>query len=203
VAEDPRNSKPLRFDGRVVVVTGAGRRLGREFVRLLARRGATVVGNDICRSEDDQYGARDAEDDDAAQRVVEEIESAGGSAIAITADASDPASGERIMTPAVRTFGGSDILINNAGIVPYAPLEELSSAQFLRTIAVDAGGAFHLSREAWRHFHVAGYGRVVRSVLAPVLSMAMTITPPTRQPRARSSALPVSPPARAGPTEFL
>ena len=162
MAEDPRNSKPLRFDGRVVVVTGAGRRLGREFVRLLARRGATVVGNDICRSEDDQYGARDAEDDDAAQRVVEEIESAGGSAIAITADVSDPASGERIMTPAVTTFGGSDILINNAGIVPYAPLEELSSAQFLRTIAVDAGGAFHLSREAWRHFHVAGYGRVVK-----------------------------------------
>jgi NAD(P)-dependent dehydrogenase (short-subunit alcohol dehydrogenase family) len=161
VAENLHNIKLLRFDGRVAVVTGVGRGLGREFARLLAQRGAAVVVNDAGRSEDDQYGARDAEDDDPAQCVIEEIESAGGSAIAITADASDPASGEGIMTTAVRTFGGSDILINNAGILPYAPLEELSSAQFLRTIAVDAGGAFHLSREAWRHFRVAGYGRVV------------------------------------------
>ena len=161
MAEDRQNSKLLRFDGRVAGVTESGRGLGREFARLLARRGAAVVVNDLGRSEDDQYGARDAEDDDAAQRVVEEIESIGGSAIAITADGSDPASGERITTTAVRTFGGSDILINNAGILPYAPLEELSSAQFLRTVAADAGGAFHLSREAWRHFRVAGYGRVV------------------------------------------
>ena len=65
------------------------------------------------------------------------------------------------MTTAVRTFGGSDILVNNAGILPYALAQGLSSVQSLRTIAVDASGAFHLSREAWRHFRVAGYGRGV------------------------------------------
>ena len=156
MAEDLRNIKPLRFDGRVTVATGAGRGLGREFARLLARRDAAVVANDIGRSKDDRYGAADAE----AQRVVEEIESAGGSAIASMADVSDPASSEEIAATAVKSFGGIDIVINNAGILRYAPLEELSSAEFRRTPAVHAGGAFHLSREAWRYFRAAGYGRV-------------------------------------------
>ena len=158
---DDSQGAPLRFDGRVAVVTGAGRGLGREFALLLARRGAAVVVNDIGRSRDDErYLTRGANIAEVAQSVVEEISSAGGSAVASTADVSDPTAGEEIVQTAIAAFGGIDIVINNAGILPYAPLEELTSEQFLTTLAVHAGGALHLSRAAWPHFRTRGYGRV-------------------------------------------
>jgi NAD(P)-dependent dehydrogenase (short-subunit alcohol dehydrogenase family) len=162
VPGQPSGSRPLRFDGRVAVVTGAGRGLGREFALLLAQRGAAVVVNDIGRSKDDErYGNADDAAASAAQQVVDEIEAAGGSAVANTADVSDPAAGESIVTSAVERFGGIDIAINNAGILPYAPLEELTSDQFLSTLAVHVGGAFHVSKAAWPHFRERGYGRVL------------------------------------------
>jgi NAD(P)-dependent dehydrogenase (short-subunit alcohol dehydrogenase family) len=161
VPTEPGDRRPLRFDGRVAVITGAGRGLGREFALLLARRGAAVVVNDIGRSRDaDRYGASAEAGTDVAQQVAEEIEASGGSAVASTADVSDPAA-ESIVTTAVETFGGIDIVINNAGILPYASLEELTPEQFMATLAVHVGGAFHVSRAAWPHFRRHRYGRIV------------------------------------------
>jgi NAD(P)-dependent dehydrogenase (short-subunit alcohol dehydrogenase family) len=161
VPTEPRDSR-LRFDGRVAVITGAGRGLGREFALLLARRGSAVVVNDIGRSRDhERYGASADTSTDVAQQVVDEIKASGGSAAANTADVSDPAAAESIVTTAVDAFGRIDIVINNAGILPYASLEELTPEQFMATLAVHVGGAFHVSRAAWPHFRRNGYGRIV------------------------------------------
>jgi NAD(P)-dependent dehydrogenase (short-subunit alcohol dehydrogenase family) len=81
--------------------------------------------------------------------------------VASTADVSDPAAAESIVTTAVDAFGGIDIVINNAGILPYASVEELTPEQFIATLAVHVGGAFHVSRAAWPHFRRQGYGRIV------------------------------------------
>jgi NAD(P)-dependent dehydrogenase (short-subunit alcohol dehydrogenase family) len=152
----------LRFDGRVAVITGAGRGLGREFALLLARRGSAVVVNDIGYSRDhERYGASADTSTDVARQVVDEIKASGGSAAASTADVSDPAAAESIVTTAVDAFGRIDIVINNAGILPYASLEELTPEQFMATLAVHVGGAFHVSRAAWPHFRRNGYGRIV------------------------------------------
>ena len=115
---EQRDSR-LRFDGRVAVITGAGRGLGREFALLLARRGSAVVVNDIgCSSDHERYGASADTSTDVAQQVVDEIKASGGSAAASTADVSDPAAAESIVTTAVDAFGRIDIVINNAGILP-------------------------------------------------------------------------------------
>jgi NAD(P)-dependent dehydrogenase (short-subunit alcohol dehydrogenase family) len=162
VPTEPDDRQLLRFDGRVAVVTGAGRGLGREFALLLARRGSAVVVNDIGRSMDqERYDAPADTITHVAQQVVDEIKASGGSAVASTADVSDPAAAESIVTTAVDAFGGVDIVINNAGILPHAPLEELTPEQFMATLAVHVGGAFHVSRAAWPHFRRHGYGRIV------------------------------------------
>ncbi len=159
---EPDDRQLLRFDGRVAVVTGAGRGLGREFALLLARRGSAVVVNDIGRSMDqERYDASADTITQVAQQVVDEIKASGGSAVASTADVSDPAAAESIVTTAVDAFGGVDIVINNAGILPHASLEELTPEQFMATLAVHVGGAFHVSRAAWPHFRRHGYGRIV------------------------------------------
>jgi NAD(P)-dependent dehydrogenase (short-subunit alcohol dehydrogenase family) len=162
VPTEPDDRQLLRFDGRVAVVTGAGRGLGREFALLLARRGSAVVVNDIGRSMDqERYDASADTITQVAQQVVDEIKASGGSAVASTADVSDPAAAESIVTTAVDAFGGVDIVINNAGILPHASLEELTPEQFMATLAVHVGGAFHVSRAAWPHFRRHGYGRIV------------------------------------------
>lgn len=159
---EPDDRQLLRFDGRVAVVTGAGRGLGREFALLLARRGSAVVVNDIGRSMDqERYDASADTITQVAQQVVDEIKASGGSAVASTADVSDPAAAASIVTTAVDAFGGVDIVINNAGILPHASLEELTPEQFMATLAVHVGGAFHVSRAAWPHFRRHGYGRIV------------------------------------------
>ena len=159
---EPDDRQLLRFDGRVAVVTGAGRGLGREFALLLARRGSAVVVNDIGRSMDqERYDASADTITQVAQQVVDEIKASGGSAVASTADVSDPAAAESIVTTAVDAFGGVDIVINNAGILPHASVEELTPEQFMATLAVHVGGAFHVSRAAWPHFRRHGYGRIV------------------------------------------
>jgi NAD(P)-dependent dehydrogenase (short-subunit alcohol dehydrogenase family) len=162
VPTEPDDRQLLRFDGRVAVITGAGRGLGREFALLLARRGSAVVVNDIGRSMDqERYDASADTITQVAQDVVDEIKASGGSAVASTADVSDPAAAESIVTTAVDAFGGVDIVINNAGILPHASLEELTPEQFMATLAVHVGGAFHVSRAAWPHFRRHGYGRIV------------------------------------------
>src|SRR5690349_17452741 len=98
----------LRFDGRVAVVTGGGRGLGRSYALLLAAQGAKVVVNDI--------------DADPAEDVVREITSAGGEAVASTDSVATPEGGKAIIDAALERYGRIDILIHNAGNVRRASL---------------------------------------------------------------------------------
>ncbi|WP_369037451.1 SDR family NAD(P)-dependent oxidoreductase [Streptomyces adonidis] len=144
------------FEGRVAVVTGAGRGLGRAYARLLAERGAKVVVNDLGGSIEG-----DGADIGPAQTVVEEIKAAGGEAVADTNDVSTPAGGQAIIDGAIAAFGRIDILVNNAGIVRYAGLPEIEAENLERHLDVHLVGSFNTLRAAWPHFVEQGYGRVV------------------------------------------
>lgn len=159
------------FDGRVAVVTGAGRGMGRQFALLLARRGAAVVVNDIGVSADAerytgltgewaQFGT-DALVASVADTVVDEIRNLGGRAVANTADVADPTAAASIVADAQANFGRIDVVVNNAGVVPRGPVGELSPATFMETLGVHVGGAFNVTQAAWSHFTSQGYGRVV------------------------------------------
>ena len=148
--------KELRYDGRVAVVTGAGRGLGRAYALLLASRGARIVVNDTGTSRHGEGG-----DAGPAQQVVAEIRAAGGKAVAVTDSVASADGCQAIVGAAIRNFGRIDILIHNAGINRPAPLREMSWEQFSATLDVHLHGAFHLVREALPIMCDAGYGRIV------------------------------------------
>jgi NAD(P)-dependent dehydrogenase (short-subunit alcohol dehydrogenase family) len=135
-------------EGRVCVVTGAGRGIGREYSLMLAQHGAKVVVNDV-------GGARDGSGSDAgpAQQVVDEIVAMGGEAVANTNDISTFDGGREIVEQAVETFGGLDVLINNAGILRDRMLFSMSEEEWDSVIRVHLKGTFATSRfaaEYWR-----------------------------------------------------
>ncbi|OBI83309.1 SDR family NAD(P)-dependent oxidoreductase [Mycobacterium sp. E740] len=146
----------LRFDGRVAVVTGGGRGLGRSYALLLAERGAKVVVND-------PGGALsgDGIDTGPAADVVGEIATAGGQAVASTDSVATPEGGQAIVDAAIEHYGRIDILVHNAGIVRRAPLREMSYEDFEAVLDVHLRGAFHVVRPAFPHMCDAGYGRIV------------------------------------------
>ncbi|MDX6740819.1 SDR family NAD(P)-dependent oxidoreductase [Actinocorallia sp. A-T 12471] len=146
----------LRFDGRVAVVTGAGRGLGRQYALLLAARGAKVVVND-------PGGALSGEgsDDGPAHEVVGEITEAGGEAVASTASVATAEGGREIVETAVKHYGRIDVLVHNAGIVRPGSLKEMSYADFDAVLDVHLRGAFHVVRPAFPLMAEAGYGRIV------------------------------------------
>lgn len=146
----------LRFDGRVAVITGAGRGLGRSYALLLASRGAKVVVNDPGVN---MKG--DATEADPADAVVAEIQAAGGEAIACTASVATPEGGKTIVDTALSQWGRIDILIHNAGNVRGASLKEMSYEDFDSVLDVHLRGAFHVVRPAFPVMCSAGYGRVV------------------------------------------
>ncbi|EKF22491.1 short chain dehydrogenase family protein [Mycolicibacterium hassiacum DSM 44199] len=146
----------LRFDGRVAVVTGAGRGLGRAYARLLAARGAKVVVNDAGTSL-----AGDGGDTSPAQQVVDEITAAGGEAVANTDSVATPDGGRALIDTALKRWGRLDVLIHNAGIVRRAALREMSYDDFEAVVDVHLRGAFHVVRPAFPVMCDAGYGRIV------------------------------------------
>lgn len=146
-------SVPLGFAGRVIIVTGAGRGLGRSHARLLASRGASVVVNDL-------HGASD---------VVAEIIGQGGRAVADEHDVSQEDQAAALVDTAVTSFGGLDCVINNAAISIDVPFTELSSEIFDRTIRVNVYGPFFVTKHAWPYLKKSGSGRVVMTISrAPV-----------------------------------
>jgi NAD(P)-dependent dehydrogenase (short-subunit alcohol dehydrogenase family) len=144
----------LRFDGRVALVTGAGRGMGRSHARLLARRGAKVVVNDL-GEHSSAAGAG------PAAEVAAEIESDGGVAVACHADISTEQGARDLIAAAIERFGSIDIVVNNAGTMKLAPILELSAELFDRTMRVNAYGPYYLTRAAWPSFLRQGRGRVV------------------------------------------
>jgi NAD(P)-dependent dehydrogenase (short-subunit alcohol dehydrogenase family) len=135
------------FDGKVVIVTGAGRGIGREEALLAAAEGASVVVNDL-------GGGADGAGSDAgpAQQVVDEITTAGGSAVADTSDISSWAGAERLVATAVETFGRLDAVINNAGILRDRLSFNMTEEEFDSVIAVHLKGHFAVSRHAAAHW---------------------------------------------------
>jgi NAD(P)-dependent dehydrogenase (short-subunit alcohol dehydrogenase family) len=146
----------LRFDGRVAVITGGGRGLGRAYALLLAARGAKIVVNDVGASM-----TGDGADAGPAQAVVEEIEAAGGEAVACADSVATPEGGRAIVQTAIARFGRIDILVHSAGNVRRAPLKEMSYEDFELVLGVHLRGAFHVVREAFPLMCAQGYGRIV------------------------------------------
>jgi len=146
----------MRFDGRVAVITGAGRGLGLSYALLLAERGAKVVVNDL-------GGALrgDGPDTSVAQQVVDEIEAAGGEAIANADSVATPEGGKAIVQAALDTWGRIDALIHNAGNVRYGSIRELSYQDFRSVLDVHLLGAFHVVQAAFAPMCDARYGRIV------------------------------------------
>lgn len=139
---------PRMLDGRTAIVTGAGRGIGREYALMLAEHGANVVVNDVGAARDGSGG-----DAGPAQDVVQEITAAGGQAVANTDDISTWDGGESIVGQAVSTFGGLDVLVNNAGILRDRMLFSMSEEEWDSVIKVHLKGTFATSRHAaayWR-----------------------------------------------------
>lgn len=146
----------LRFDGRVAVVTGAGRGLGRAYALLLGSRGAKVVVNDVGGS---LHG--EGVDIGPAEEVAREIRAAGGEAVACAESVATPDGGRAIINTAVERYGRIDILIHNAGIVRHASMREMTQDDFDTVLDVHLRGAFHVVRPAFPLMCDAGYGRIV------------------------------------------
>ena len=146
----------LRFDGRVAVITGAGRGLGRAYALLLASKGAKVVVNDI------GAGIHDAHNDAGpADDVVREIKAAGGEAVANTDSVATVEGGKAIIQCALDHYGSVDIVIPNAGNVRYGLLDEIPQADFEAVLDVHLHGAWNIVRPAFELMCKAGYGRIV------------------------------------------
>jgi NAD(P)-dependent dehydrogenase (short-subunit alcohol dehydrogenase family) len=141
-------------DGRVVIVTGAGGGIGREHALLFAAEGAKVVVNDLGGSRDGTGGSAGP-----AQSVVDEIKAAGGEAVANTNDISTWAGAEALIQTALDTFGGLDVLVNNAGILRDRMLVNMTEAEWDAVIQVHLKGTFGPARIAagyWRDQSKAG-----------------------------------------------
>lgn len=146
----------LRFDGRVAVITGDGRGLGREYALLLAQNGAKVVVNDT------GGGLKgDGVDRAPAESVVQGIRAAGGEAVACTESVATRSGGQAIIQAALDHYGRIDILIHNAGNVRPGSLLEVSDTDFDAVLDVHLRGAFNVVRSALPFMCEAGYGRVV------------------------------------------
>jgi NAD(P)-dependent dehydrogenase (short-subunit alcohol dehydrogenase family) len=139
--------------GRVAIVTGAGRGLGRAHARALAAAGARVVVNDVGCGLDGRGVAADV-----AAAVVAEIRAAGGEATPSVEPVGTVAAGEAIVRTALETFGRLDVLVNNAGITESHPLEAFPEDAWARILGVHLTGTFACARAAFAAMRAAGRG---------------------------------------------
>ena len=134
--------------GRVAIVTGAGRNIGRSIALSLADGGAAVVVN-----------ARQNRSE--AESVVKEIEAKGGKALAAIAEVSDTAAVEKMVASAVARFGRIDLLINNAAMRRETPFDRLDFAEWREVLAVILDGAFNCVKACLPHLRASGHGAIV------------------------------------------
>ncbi len=143
----------IRFDDRVVIITGAGNGLGRAYALEFGARGARVVVNDLGGS---AFG--DGADKAAADVVVDEIVKGGGTAVANYDSVTD---GEKIVQTALDTFGRVDVVINNAGILRDKTFHKMEEKDWDLIYDVHVKGPFKVTRAAWPHMRDQNYGRVI------------------------------------------
>ena len=146
----------IRFDDRVVIVTGAGHGLGRCHALEFARRGARVVVNDLGGARDGT-GASSA----AAEGVVAEIEAGGGEAMANGANVADYAQVEGMVGDALDRWGRVDVLVNNAGILRDKTFAKMDLADFRLVMDVHLMGSVNCTKAVWEHMRERQYGRIV------------------------------------------
>jgi len=146
-------SPSIRFEDKVVIVTGAGGGLGRAHALLFARHGAQVVVNDLGGSSQGEGASASA-----ADRVVAEIREAGGSAVANHDSVTD---GEKIVQNALDAFGRVDVLVNNAGILRDKSFARMEDADWDLVYRVHLEGAYKVTHAAWPHMREQNYGRVI------------------------------------------
>ena len=134
--------------GRVALVTGASRGIGRDIAFALAAAGARVVVNYRVSA-------------NTADEVVREIRGAGGTALALQADVSDPVAASALVRQAEGQFGAVDIVVNNAGMIEKKPLEDLGPADWERTIRVNLSSAFYVTQAALPGMRARLWGRII------------------------------------------
>lgn len=146
----------IRFDGKTVIVTGAGGGLGRCHALDFARRGANVVVNDLGGSVDGSGGSSDA-----AAKVVDEIKAAGGNAIANGASVTDDAGVAQLIEQTMSAFGRIDVLIANAGILRDKSFAKMEIKDFATVVDVHLMGSVKPIKAAWQIMRDQQYGRIV------------------------------------------
>jgi 3-oxoacyl-[acyl-carrier protein] reductase len=151
---------PKKLAGKVAVVTGASKGIGASIARHLALEGAAVVVNYSSSKE-------------GADRVVSEIVSGGGRAVAVQANVAKKEEVDHLFSEAKKAFGTLDVLVNNAGIYDFAPLEEITAEHFHKMFDLNVLGLLYASQAAVKHFGPSG-GSIVN-----ISSVVATLAPPT------------------------
>jgi len=149
-----------KLSGKIAVVTGASKGIGAGIAKEFAAEGAAVIVNYASAKQD-------------ADRVVDEISKRGGKAIAIRGSVAKKADVERLFAEAERAFGKIDIVVNNAGVYEFVPLEEVTEHQFHRMFDTNVLGTLLATQEALKHFNADG-GSIIN-----ISSLASVLTPPT------------------------
>ncbi|MEL6447284.1 MAG: SDR family oxidoreductase [Pseudomonadota bacterium] len=146
----------IRFDGQVIIVTGAGGGLGRAHALEFAKRGGKVVVNDLGGARDGTGGSVSA-----AQAVVEEIEAAGGEAIADGANVTNYEQVEAMVAAAMDKWGRVDILVNNAGILRDKTFIKMPVSDFQAVVDVHLMGSVNCTKAVWEIMREQKYGRIM------------------------------------------
>src|SRR5512133_3072635 len=149
-----------KLNGKVAAVTGASKGIGAGIAKQFAAEGAAVVVNYVSAKQD-------------ADRVVDEISKRGGKAVAIQGNVAKKAEVERLFAEAEKAFGKLDIVVNNAGVYEFVPLEEVTEQQFHRMFDTNVLGMLLATQEALKHFNPEG-GSIIN-----IGSLASVLTPPT------------------------
>lgn len=161
----------INFRGRVAIITGAGRGLGRAHALLLASRGAKVVVNDLGSGIDGS-----GSNPEPAQDVVDEIILHSGEAVANLESVAEAQGAGSLVEMAIKQFGRVDIVINNAGILTTSEFVDTDIDELMRHLSVHLIGTFNVCQAAWPHMVRQGYGRIVATTSASIFGMQPIIS---------------------------